>query len=500
MQIDLNLLDYIVLILFAAGSLWVLVGSFAAIRGSRELLKPLASLKLTVILFALAMFLIFAGTLAQQNEGNWAVVSKYFRSTVVMIPIRIFPQVLYPDTKVPGSFPFPGGFVIGGLLLLNLLSAHVLWMVQVLPRRVRDGETASIVLGVIGSALGAGLIVWAVLPLFDPANMFWPRIWLITAGSTVLVIASFFLWGKRAGIVILHAGVVVLLISEAVTAWTAVEANMSIDEGTYANFAEDIRTTELAIVNATDPSRDSVVVIPQKLLMRAAAQDRVEDRIIRDPLLPFDLRIDRFFVNSTLTGLGMATPQQRQSNPATDGFGKVAIAQSAPAVTGVNAGDINAPAAYVTVLKDGKPLGTWLVSLQISVNVDEPQELTMDGKVYRIALRFERHYKPYQIHLIDFQHKKFVGTSTPRDFRSVVRLIDPTQNEDRTVHIWMNHPLRYNGETFFQSAFKPGDQGTILQVVRNPGWLLPYISCLLVGLGMTLHLSMRLYNFTGKNL
>ena len=48
----------------------------------------------------------------------------------------------------------------------------------------------------------------------------------------------------------------------------------------------------------------------------------------------------------------------------------------------------------------------------------------------------------------------------------------------------MNHPLLYAGETFYQQSFLPGDTGTILQVVRNPGWLLPYISCVMVALGM----------------
>ena len=41
----------------------------------------------------------------------------------------------------------------------------------------------------------------------------------------------------------------------------------------------------------------------------------------------------------------------------------------------------------------------------------------------------------------------------------------------------MNHPLRYQGETFYQSGVLGLGKGTILQVVRNPGWLIPYISC-----------------------
>src|SRR5262245_41268481 len=56
----------------------------------------------------------------------------------------------------------------------------------------------------------------------------------------------------------------------------------------------------------------------------------------------------------------------------------------------------------------------------------------------------------------------------------------------------MNHPLRYAGETFYQSSFKPDDSGTVLQVVRNPGWLLPYVSCAMVAVGLLIHFGMRL--------
>ena len=32
----------------------------------------------------------------------------------------------------------------------------------------------------------------------------------------------------------------------------------------------------------------------------------------------------------------------------------------------------------------------------------------------------------------------------------------------------------------------------MLQVVRNPGWLLPYLSCTMVTLGMLVHFGIRL--------
>ena len=62
----------------------------------------------------------------------------------------------------------------------------------------------------------------------------------------------------------------------------------------------------------------------------------------------------------------------------------------------------------------------------------------------------------------------------------------------------MNNPLRYWGETYYQASYDPDNQGTVLQVVRNPSWLTPYFSCVLVGGGLTLHFLMHLVRFARK--
>ena len=73
-------------------------------------LRPLASLKLTVVLFALAIIIILAGTVAQVNEDVWTVVHHYFRSFFTTIDFQIF----FPRTwHVWGWIPFPGGWLIG---------------------------------------------------------------------------------------------------------------------------------------------------------------------------------------------------------------------------------------------------------------------------------------------------------------------------------------------------------------------------------------------------
>ena len=123
----------------------------------------------------------------------------------------------------------------------------------------------------------------------------------------------------------------------------------------------------------------------------------------------------------------------------------------------------------------------------------------VEGKTYDVALRPKRSYKPYTIHLDEFRHDKYVGTEKPKNYSSQIHLIDPSRNEEREVLIYMNHPMRYEGETFYQADFLTGGQkGTVLQVVRNPGWLLPYFSCGLVALGMVVHFGINLVGFLRK--
>src|SRR5205814_1337028 len=82
-------------------------------------------------LFALSIGLIFFGTVAQMDYGIWTVVDKYFWSWVVMVPFDLFNKVgqvffEFPrGTRWSGAFPFPGGKLLGGALLANLLAAHM---------------------------------------------------------------------------------------------------------------------------------------------------------------------------------------------------------------------------------------------------------------------------------------------------------------------------------------------------------------------------------------
>ncbi len=386
----------------------------------RSILRPLASLRLTVACFACAMVLIFAGTLAQVHEGVWTVVRGYFRSFVVLIEFQVF--VPRSVAEVPGRFPFPGGFLIVSVMLVNLIAAHAV---------------------------------------------------------------RFKLSWQRAGIIVTHLGVILLLVGEIVTGVFAREGNMAIDEGSSSNFVSDTREAELAVVDESPPDHDRVVVVGAPLLTTGAT--------VEDPRLPFAVRVDSWMPNSGLAEAPADSPMAK----ADAGFavtrlpGQAVIAVPRPRVTGVDGMAVDVPSAYVTVSTGGKALGTYLVG----VLIEDAQRVEVDGKSYSIFLRFRREYKPYQVHLLDFRHDKFTGTEIPRNFSSRVRLIDEARGVDREVLISMNEPMRHAGETFYQHSFKSGDSGTVLQVVDNPGWLLPYASCALVTLGMAWHFALRLAKF-----
>jgi hypothetical protein len=384
-------------------------------------LRPFASIRLTVVLLAMSIFLVFAGTWAQIDMGIWSTLKVYFRSVFVQIPLQIF---LPRDWNVQGWIPFPGGYLLGWALMINLLAAH----------------------------------------------------------------ATRFKWSRsRAGIFLIHLGLVLLLVGEFVTAMFAKEANMTIDEGQTINYAEDIRTVELAITDPSDPQQDRVVVIPESRLLKGGR--------ISVPSMPFELEVLAYYLNSDFVDLDKMPPNAVIADHGTAArYAITAIPR--PVASGVDQNSTDLPVVFVRVLHDGEPVGTWMAGLYFSlISEPEAERVEVAGQPYWMSLRFKREYKPYSIKLIDFRHDRYLGTDMPRNYSSQIQLIDPEHNENREVLIYMNNPLRYRGETFYQASFKKGDTGTVLQVVRNPGWLLPYIACTVGAIGMLMHFGMSLSRF-----
>ena len=113
-------------------------------------------------------------------------------------------------------------------------------------------------------------------------------------------------------------------------------------------------------------------------------------------------------------------------------------------------------------------------------------------------MRPARYYKPYSVTLQKFTHERYAGTEIPKNFASRVTLIDPERSVNRDVLIYMNHPLRYRGETYYQAGFQKDDSATILQVVHNPSFIAPYVACVIVAAGLLVQFGYHLVGFSPK--
>jgi ABC-type transport system involved in cytochrome c biogenesis permease subunit len=292
---------------------------------------------------------------------------------------------------------------------------------------------------------------------------------------------------KRSGIFLIHGGLLLLFVGEFITREYAVEQRMTIDEGKSVNYAEDVRHVELAFSDRSDPNANTVVTVPQHMLQKPKGR-------ITHPDLPVDVEVVEYMTNSALE-----RAKSGGANPADSGLGKMWTASKRAEVSGVDPNQkVDMPAVYVKLYKKGtdEALGTYLAALYAHL-LGGDDELEVDGKKIDLMLRFKRYYKPFRVHLDKFRFDRYTGTEKAKNYSSDVRVTDEA---DQLIipprRIAMNEPLRYNGETFYQADFDhQTEKGTVLQVVKNPGWLLPYISCVVVGLGLVIHFSIYLLRF-----
>lgn len=328
---------------------------------------------------------------------------------------------------------------------------------------------------------GGKFLQWLALPL--------PGGYLLAILLLINLLAAHFKyfvpkWSKL-GIVMIHVGVLLLIISGVATSLFQEESQMLLTAGEPTNYSQVIRDNELVIIDKSDSNKDQHHVIPEKILKSG--------EWITMQGTPFTVKLEKFYPNATLS-LRSQHPEIKEKSLATQGAGvKMDIVVFSLPIT-YKQDEVNAATAYVTVKAGDEDIGTWLVSRIINENFP-PQKLTYKEKTYEIALRPKRIVLPFALKLIKFSHDVYPGTDIARNFSSLVEIVDPHKEADRTVLIYMNHPLRYEGYTFYQASYDGNTGQPILQVVKNPGWLLPYFSVLLLGLGLAVHFFLHLITY-----
>src|ERR1019366_8005050 len=159
-----------------------------------RLINFFTSLRLTVVCLALGLILVFWGTLAQVDLGLYKAKNEFFRSFIIYWGPK------GASWRVP---VFPGGYLVGGVLLLNLLATQVR----------RNAFTAN-----------------------------------------------------KIGLWMVHVGLILLLLGQLLTDLLSRESTLHLRNGEARNYSETEREAELAVVDATAPDPDKVIAIPQGVL------------------------------------------------------------------------------------------------------------------------------------------------------------------------------------------------------------------------------------------
>ena len=356
-----------------------------------QVLDFVSSLRVTVVLFVLSMVLVFYGTWAQKDMSNFAVVTKYFRSFGVLVPFRVLTFFLLPENAAANNWvvPFPGGWTIGTLLFLNMSMAFTVRL-----SRLIWGP------GSVAAKTGVGIV--------------------------------------------LHLGIILMMAGEVITGVFANEGILQVSEHETVNYLLHPGETELAFTDVTDPNRkkDDIVVVHESALVRGGA---VSDK---DKELPFDLVVVKFLRNSEL----IASDRKAIRRPLADageGDKEINVVEKPP-VDGTNQEKESDFSSVVVELKDkrtGRSLGTHLYSMLL-----KDKKIEHEGKTYEIALRPRREYRPYFVRLDKAEQVDHPNMpKLPKDYSSWITLIVPEHKINRKEHIYMNAPLRYAGETFFQA-------------------------------------------------
>lgn len=316
----------------------------------------------------------------------------------------------------------------------------------------------------------ASFIVWAG-PVPLPGGMLTMAVIFLGLLSK-LIFASPWHW-KNSGIIITHIGALLLLLGGLITTFYSREGSMMIFEGQSANFFSDYHKREFVVENTA--TREQLISLPWKDIRPGA--------VLKMPQLKASVEILNACRNCVVSERKISSddPMLQEMR----GHARDVDFEPAP----LEKEDEQNRAGVLVRLKGvGEADGVY-AAFDFT---DENPQFSAGGASYRLDLRRARTYVPFAIKLMDFEKQYYPGTDMPRSFKSDIVLIDG-DSEWRSM-IQMNEPLRYRGYTFYQSSFmdRDGKEATVFAVVKNTGRLFPYISSIVMCIGLLVHMFLHI--------
>ena len=284
---------------------------------------------------------------------------------------------------------------------------------------------------------------------------------------------------KKIGILVVHLGGVMLLVGAGLTAIFSSEGSMIIEEGSRSSTVDDYHTTELAIINTSEQNYDEYTIFGQPLF--------ISGNNLKNETLDFDITILDYMANATLE------PIVGQSDMQYRGMLKNFSLKEIPR----DKDDIKNRPGMIIQVSGSFTNSDGIYGLIFGQSV--PASLDIDGKDYVMVIQKKKTILPFTIELLDFKKVMHPGTAVAKSYSSRINLIE--NNVPRSVLIEMNKPLTHRGYTFYQASFieRLDRETTVLAAVHNYGRLFPYISSIIMSIGLLLHMITNLPSLLKKN-
>jgi hypothetical protein len=277
---------------------------------------------------------------------------------------------------------------------------------------------------------------------------------------------------KRTGIIITHCGSMMLLGGGVITAYFSSEGNLVVNEGEKASFYSDYHENELAVIDTRPEDVDHVTAFHGANLSAGST--------LNHERLPFSIKILKYYPNARF--IQKEGPTLAEERTVASRFDIEALPLSAEEATNRAGARI-----HIEGVDDNQD-GIYLLFEYMEV----PQQLKLADGTVLVELRKKTYPLPFEIELLDFEEQKHPGTTMARSFKSDIHLIK--DGIKREVTISMNAPLRSDSYTLYQSSFarQNGTETSVLAVVQNAGRLFPYISSIIICIGIFIHLVIQL--------
>ncbi|MFT4514202.1 MAG: hypothetical protein ACI89X_003546 [Planctomycetota bacterium] len=408
-----------------------------------------SSQKLAVVLLVTLGLLTWLGTLAQIEGGLWATQKEYFESwgLIAELPLSWWgSEIPSAENQWVIKIPLPGAYPVMMLLFLNLLVGG---MVR-LKWRARN----------------AGVLITHI-------------------GIALLLLAGFVKMEYS------YSGALALY--ETPTSGPELP-HRQYESSTFVSFHD----YELALM------KDDGDTLTERVVPEAKLQGAIDDTVtLSGEGLPFELHIHHYLVNCRPLSKG---PMVNATTPVLE------VAGGGPGVylqpLEVNAQrEQNRAGVYVRVMVRGQQHAEGIIwgpnNLPVA-KIRFPFVFELEGARWAVDLRKVMYELPFSMRLSKFVKRDHPGTTTPADFRSWV-LVGDGSNE-REVQIYMNTPLRQDGYVAYQTSWGPQQPGadgrlkgppwfSIFEVAANPSDQWPMWSCWVIGLGLFVHMFVKLLNF-----